>query len=537
MAQGIFGINSSFDSAALIDNLVELNRRPIDLNLAKRELEDQKLTSFLDLTDRLKTFKSVLTTINTESRFKATKGVFNNSVSTATTEVVDIVTNSSATSGTFSFTVNQLANETKLITDGFASINNLIPQGNLAITVGSTVTNVSIDASNNTLAGLRLAINNSGADVQANFLDDGSSLPSHLTISGTKTGTDNAVSMSMTIDLIGSGTVNLMGFTETQAAQDASVTVDGVSVTSSSNTLTDVIPNSVLTLLGTGDGTLTISSDLTTIKEQVQDFVDGFNDVMGHLNDQLALDEGTGTTSLLFGNFMVQNLQSNLRNLVTSSVTGVSGSFSYLSQIGIRTQDDGLLSIDDGQLDDALASDIDNVSQLFSSKGTTDNIALTFVGFTEDTQPGNFDIRVLNGVPQVSVAGANDFTDAVGSGNFFTGADGTAGEGLSFRISSTTVDGSFGSITLAVGVAELLNREVADLTDFSRNGPLDSEIDSATDTIDDLDDTIDEQEERLILFEEDLRERFSTLEVLLGQLDSQKQAFNSALDGLKAVSS
>ncbi len=536
MAQGIFGINSSFDSAALIDNLVELNRRPIDLNLAKRELESQKQTSFLDLTDRLKTFKSVLTTLNTESRFKSTKGVFNNTLSNATNEVVDVVTNSSATSGTFSFTVNQLAKETKVITDGFASINSAIPQGTLNITVGSTVTNVVIDSSNNTLAGLRLAINNSGADVQANFLDDGSSLPSHLTISGTKTGTDNAVSLSMTIDLIGPGKVDLMNFTETQAAQDASVTVDGIAVTSSSNTLTNVIPDSVLTLLSAGDGTITISSDLTAIKGQIEDFVDGFNDVMGFLNDQLALDVGTETTSLLFGNFMVQNLQSNLRNLVSSGVEGVSGSFSFLSQIGIRTQNDGLLSIDDGDLDDALASDIDNVSQLFSSKGTTDDIAVTFVGFTEETQPGSYDVRVLNGVPQLSVAGENNFTDAVGSGNFFSGAVGTAAEGLSFRI-STTGDGSFGSITLAVGVAELLNREVADLTDFSRNGPLDSEIDSAKATIEDLDDTIDEQEERLILFEDDLRERFSTLEVLLGQLDSQKQAFNSALDGLKSVSS
>ena len=90
---------------------------------------------------------------------------------------------------------------------------------------------------------------------------------------------------------------------------------------------------------------------------------------MAHLNDVLSLDADTGQTSVLFANFTVQNLQQTLRAISSQEILGVSGDFSYLSQIGIRTLSDGSLSIDDGDLSDALAEDVGNVSELFSKIG------------------------------------------------------------------------------------------------------------------------------------------------------------------------
>ena len=79
MAQNaIFGINSNLDTGGIIDNLIKLQRQPIDIVEAKRALEDAKLLSFRDLKDRLKNFKSVVNTLNTESRFLTTTGVFSN---------------------------------------------------------------------------------------------------------------------------------------------------------------------------------------------------------------------------------------------------------------------------------------------------------------------------------------------------------------------------------------------------------------------------------------------------------------------------
>ena len=536
MAQNaIFGINSNLDTGGIIDNLITLQRQPIDIVEAKRALEDAKLLSFKDLKDRLQSFKSVVNTLNTESRFLTTTGVFSNNNSTDTNDVASLTTTSAATSGTFSLVVNNLARETKLLSSGYADTSSEIDYGTVSITVGSTVTNITIDSGNNTLDGIRLAINNSGANARASFINDGSSTnPVKLVISGTQTGADNAVSISASKNLFGFGQVSPISFTETQAAQNASFVLDGVAVTKANNTVTDVIGGTTLTLESAGSGLITLSPDEEAIKEKVQNYVDGYNELNLHLNSELALTESSGETGVLFANFTVQNLQQKLRETLTGQVVGIDGEYSFLSQVGLRTQSDGTLSIDDGVLSTAIASDIGNVTQLFSSSGRTSSSAVTFVGFTDNTEPGGYKVRVSGGVVQLAASGSSTFVDAVGNGNFYAGAPGTGAEGLNFRISNLA-DGDYGTITLAIGAAQITNRILARLTDASLDGPLEAEIDSATETITDFDETIADLEERLVLFENSIRNRFTNLEVVLGRLNSQKAAFESSIDGIKSL--
>ena len=531
----IFGINSNLDTSGIIDNLVTLQRQPITIVEAKRALEEAKLLSFQDLKDRLQNFKSIVNTLNTESRFLTTEGVFSNKSATDTNKVATLTTSSSATSGTFSLVVNNLARETKLLSTGFADTSSTLNNGTVSITVGTSVTEITINESNNTLDGLRLAINNSGANVQANFLNDGSaSNPVKLVISGTETGSDNAVSIAASNTLFGFGQKTPITFSETQAAQNASFVLDGVSVTKADNTVTDVITGTTLQLESAGSGIITLSPDEDAIKEKIQNYVDGFNELMVHLNSELALTESTGETGILFANFTVQNLQQTLRETITDQVQGVTGDFSYLSQIGIKTQSDGTLTIDDGDLSTAIATNIENVTQLFSSTGRTTNSTVTFVAFTDNTVPGTYSVKVTNGVPQLAASGTTTFTDAVGNGNFYAGAAGTDAEGLNFRIGNLS-DGNYGEIILSVGVAQITNRVLARLTDASLEGPLEAEIDSANETIDEFDETILELEERLVLFESNLRDRFTNLEVVLGRLNSQREAFDNSIAGIQAL--
>lgn len=527
MAQNaIFGINSNLDTGGIIDNLVKLQRSPITIVEAKRGLEEAKLLSFQDLRNRLQSFKGVVNTLNTEARFLATKGDFSNSNATDTNTVVSLSTSSQATSGTFSLTVNNLARESKLVSEGFSSTSGAVTHGTINITIGETTTGITIDSTNDSVDGLRLAINNSGLNVNATFLNDGSSTnPLRLVLSGSNTGEDNSVS-------IGSGSA--VSFTESQSAQNANFILDGVAVTKSGNVVSDVIDGTVLTLESAGSGTVTLTSDTDEIKDKVQAYVDAYNELTLHLNAELALEDDTGETGVLFANFTIQNLQQKLRETISNEVLGVAGDFKFLSQIGIRTLSDGTLSIDDGDLSDALAADVANISQLFSSSSNTTSAAVTFVGFTNKTKPGSYDIRVSNGVPQMAASGSTTFVDAVGSGNFFAGAEGTDAEGLNFRISSLS-DGDYGTITLAIGVAQVTNRILANLTDASLEGPLEAEIDTATETIKDFDETISQLEGRMVLFEENLRERFTNLEVILGRLNSQRDVFDQSIAGIQAL--
>jgi flagellar hook-associated protein 2 len=531
----IFGINSNLDTGGIIDNLITLQRQPITIVEAKRSLEDAKLLSFQDLKDRLQNFKSVVNTLNTEARFLTTSGVFSNNSSTDNNDVASLTTSSSATSGTFSLTVNSLARETKLLSSGFSDTSSAIGNGTITLTVGTNTTEITIDDSNNTLDGIRLAINNSGANVQASFINDGSDTnPVKLVISGTQTGADNAVSISASNTLFGFGQNSPISFTETQAAQNASFVLDGVAVSKASNIVTDVIGGTTLTLESAGSGIITLSPDEEAIKEKVQNYVDGYNELNLHLNSELALTESTGETGVLFANFTVQNLQQQLREAATGQVVGVDGEFSFLSQVGVRTQTDGTLAVDDGALSTAIASDIGNVTQLFSSSGSSSNGAITFVGFTDNTEPGGYQVRVSGGVVQLATSGTSTFVDAVGNGNFYAGADGTDAEGLNFRIGDLT-DGDYGTLTLSIGVAQITDRIIARLTDASLEGPLEAEIDSATETIADFDQTIIDLEERLVLFETGLRARFTNLEVVLGRLNSQKSAFESSIAGIQSL--
>jgi len=552
MAQNaVFGINSNLDTQDIINKMVSLEARSMDLVEAKKQIEQQKLASFQELKNRLQTFKSVTTTLNTESRFVANKSVFSNNSFSDSNKVLDITTTSSASSGTYSLIVNNLATESKLITGGYAETTTSISSGAVTIVIGSSASStITIDSTNNTLDGLRLAINNLGLDVKASFLNDGAATnPYRLLISGTQTGSSGAVTMSANIT---SGTVT-MGFETTQTAQNARLSLDGVSITKSSNTITDVITGAALKLQSAGSGTISLSTDTEAITTKVSDFVDEFNDISLFLAEQLALDSETEQTGVLFGNFAVQNLQQILRSSISSKVTGISGDYTYLSQIGITTQSDGTIILDTDDFSDALVGDIENVSQLFSSNGSVTNSSVTYVGFTSDTEPGTYDIRVTSTgeritrdafgllspgsgastFVQLSNSGASTFVNATGSGNFWAGSSGDS-TGLNFRISSLT-DGSYGQISLSIGVAEILNRQLENLVDASLNGPLVTELDTITETVDDYNITLLDQAERLLEYEESLKVKFSNLEIVLGRLNAQRDTFNSSLAGIQDI--
>jgi len=537
MAQNaVFGINSNLDTQDIINKMVSLEARSMDLVEAKKQIEQQKLASFQELKNRLQTFKSVVTTLNTQSRFVVNKSVFSNNSFSDSNKVVDVTTTSSASSGTYSLIVNNLATESKLITSGYAGTTTSIASGTVTIVIGSSASaTVTINSTNNTLDGLRLAINNLGLDVKASFLNDGDATnPYRLLVSGTQTGSSGTVTMShYTFGNPFNPRPAAISFETTQTARDASLLLDGVSITKSSNTVTDVISGAALKLQSAGSGTISLSTDTEAITTKVSDFVEEYNDISLFLAEQLALDSETEETGVLFGNFAVQNLQQILRSSISTEVKGVSGDYTYLSQIGITTQSDGTIILDTDDFSDALVGDIENVSQLFSSNGSVTNSSVAYVGFTSDTEPGYYDLQVSNGVPQLSNSGASTFVNASGSGNFWAGSSGDS-TGLNFRISSLT-DGSYGQISLSIGVAEILNRELKDMVDSSLNGPLVTELDTIKETVDDYNETLLEQAERLLEFEESLKARFTNLEIVLGRLNAQRDTFKSSLAGIQDI--
>lgn len=340
----LVSLSSGLDTADLITKLVALQRRPVNLMETKKAFEDFRLKAFNDLRAKLTEFQLVVNQINTRSRFFVREGTFINSNPTNVNPVAGLEVSSQAASSSFALNVTQLAGETKTVSQGFATASTVVGTGTITLIVGGVPSDITLDASNNTGECIRDANNNAGLDVRAPLLNDGDpATPIRLLVSGTETGLANAIGVSIT----DGGGGALATFTETQAAQDALFTLDGVSISKAANTVTDAIEGATLTLLSPGQGTLSISTDSIAIKENVQSFVDGFNEVISFVNEQLAFDLDTDTEGTLFGNFTLLNLQTNLRSTVSGPVDGASGTFSFLSQIGIRTSADGTLTIND----------------------------------------------------------------------------------------------------------------------------------------------------------------------------------------------
>jgi flagellar hook-associated protein 2 len=360
------GLASGIDTSSMIDALVKIEHRPIDLLQNQQNDLSNKLSLFNQLSSLLGSLRSTAETLSTAANF------FVNKATTSDDSVVTATAGSNAATGSHSITVTSLASATTEASAAFASTTATLRQGTLAITVGSTTTNVTINAGNNTLAGVRDAINASGAAVNASIVQVGAN-SYRLVVSGKNTGTANAVS----IDESGltTGADPLPGFSVTQPESDAVISVDGISVARSTNVISDVLTGVTLELKNTTAAPIqvTVSTDSDAVKKQINDFVSAYNSVVSFIHEQTKYDSDNKTAGALIGDSTVQAAQRMLRSAVGGVV---SGTFVTLRDVGITIQEDDTLSVNGATLDAALAKDATGVSKVFldSTSGAASGI-------------------------------------------------------------------------------------------------------------------------------------------------------------------
>ena len=213
------GLATGVNTGTLIDDLLGLQRRPINVLESQKAGYEQKLTLFQELSGKLSALKTAATNLSTSASFFVKKASSSNET------VLTATAGSNAEAGSHTIMVSSLARVTSQASAGFGATTSNIRQGTLNITVGTTTTGITIDSNNNTLAGLRDAINGSGAQVTATIVQENAT-SYRLVVTGKSTGTANAVS----IDESGltTGTDPLPGFTVTQAATNAVLDVGAV---------------------------------------------------------------------------------------------------------------------------------------------------------------------------------------------------------------------------------------------------------------------------------------------------------------------
>lgn len=380
---------TALDVPSLVSQLMAVERRPIDQINARIASYETKISSYGTLSSLVSSFQGAATSLGVNLQKMTATGSDAN-VLTASADFT-------ATPGSYAVNVSQLAQSQNLVAAGQTSSTATIGDGT-ATTVtfdfgtisGGTLTNgvysgaafttngngtvsLVIDSTNNTLEGIRDAINAAGLDVRASIVNDGSGTPYRLALNSTNPGVSNSLKITTSG---GDGTVgNLLGYdpagtqnmTQALAAQNANLTVNGIAITSASNTLTQAIPGVSLTLKSTtaSTTTLTVARDTSAIGTGVAAFVDAYNALASQLKSRSAYGTNGQGAGALAGDGTLRLMQEQLRGIFNTPATG--GTLTRLSEVGISFQRDGSLKLDTVKLNNAVSTSFSDVSNLFTS--------------------------------------------------------------------------------------------------------------------------------------------------------------------------
>ncbi|MDM4771908.1 flagellar filament capping protein FliD [Solimonas sp. SE-A11] len=343
--------SSGLDVVSLVAQLVAVDRAKPDARIAAAQSKAQTRLSALGV------MKSALSNLQTTAKTLVGGGaVATPAVKSSREDLFTATTAPGAARGSFAVEVVSLAQSSKLISGPVASADTILGAGDVDITVGDKSFKVTLGSTDNSLGALRDAINKAtdNPGVTASLVTESGGV--RLLLTGNQTGASQAVSVSS----------SLISLNQTQAAADAHVKVEGFDVYSASNTVTGALDGVTLNLVkaepGT-TGTLALSTDNSASAKAVQDFVTKYNQVLTTINNLTKYDAATKTASTLTGDSTVRQTAAELRSIMSGSAPG--GAYSYLTQLGIKTGSDGLLSVDSAKLNEAIAKDSGSIARMF----------------------------------------------------------------------------------------------------------------------------------------------------------------------------
>ena len=298
---------------------------------------------------------------------------------------------STATAGTYSIRITQLAQSHQITNKDAKAVAAVTTDivggtsGTFTFRVGSGANQTVTLSSTATLDDLKAAINDLGAGATASIINTGSdTTPAYrLVLTAASTGAANGVTIvSDDTDLDLDNSSGTGGVDTLQAAQDATVVVgdpnqNPVTLTRSSNVVSDAIPGVTLTLLKTtGSSTVQVgvSRDVAAVKSNITALATAYNDVVKFINERNTYDTATKKGGIFFNEPTVRGVLTQLRTALSSSVAGLS-SVSTAGEIGFKTERDGTVTIDDAKLDTALASSYSAVKNLFINQTSSTGIA------------------------------------------------------------------------------------------------------------------------------------------------------------------
>lgn len=369
------GLVSGLNVEDIISKLMMVESRSLDMVKAEKLSYESKISSFGTLLSSISTLKSVNSPLKSSTVLGMKAGSSDTSVFTATAT-------SSASVGSYNIKVSQLAQAHAVYSGTYAADTDVVGTGTLTIQAGSAAAvDVTIDGTNNTLNGVRDAINGADAGVKASVINDGTGY--RLVVTSKSTGASNTVNVTVADDDLNntdasglsvlSYTAGAYNMTESQTAKDAILIIDSLTVTRSSNTISDLISGVTITLKKDSAGsthTLAVSKDTDGLESKLNSYISAYNKLISDIKTQ----KGTLTAKgPMYNESTTDNMMSNLRQVTITDYAG-----STLAAMGVTHDKYGVLSLDSTRFDEALA---DNESGVIA---TLNAMASSFESVLDD---------------------------------------------------------------------------------------------------------------------------------------------------------
>ncbi|WP_278800155.1 flagellar filament capping protein FliD [Marinobacter nauticus] len=414
------GIGSGVLNSDLVDQLVEAERAPTENRLDTRTQKAELLISAYG------TLKSAITELRLPMRQLSAPDNLKAFSATSSNEDVSVTVDSTkASRGTYNVNVLSLAQSQSLASSTFADRDSTsVGTGSFTISSGDKSATLTIDGSNNTLQGLADEINEAGIGVSAGVIDTGSGF--RLVLSSEETGEANAISVSVTDDdgnnddaaglsqfVFNDTTQNMQ---ETIAAKDARVEINGIEITRSTNSFTDVIDGLSFEAKAEGvTSTIKVEQDFGAVADRVGAFVEKFNALQTTIKGLSGFNAETGQGGILSGDTTIRSIQAQLRNVLGRVVPGLeNASIRTLADVGITTDyETGGLSFDRAKFEEQLKKNPDDVTALFAEQGRTSSADVEFLGSGSGTTRGNYAINITQAATQGGVLGDSALADGV----------------------------------------------------------------------------------------------------------------------------
>lgn len=460
------GIGSGLLTADLAEQIIAAEREATDKRLEFRTAKvEAQITAYGEVKSALSSLDAAAKALASATNIRQTKATSSNS------SAVTATTSSTAEVGNYSIVVDSIAQSHTIASPRYNSVTDTLGTGTLTFRFGTFDYDASnniqgfeqnsagrefsltLNSSNNTLGGVRDAINAANIGVQASLVNDGSGY--RLLLSSKEAGLDNA----MEITVAGDAGLQALAYNEaqndsannmllTQKAADAELTINGLAITSRSNQLTEVIRGATINLNSATAGStvnLSITRDTSAVVERTEAFIEAYNFYREVYSEVTKFSPDDPQGGLLLGDSTLRTVQNQVRSALTQIVAGLENSqYRSLADIGIFTNstDNYKLALNVDKLEQAFQNSIDSVTGLFANRTVANDGLINYIAKSADTKPGEYDVVITQIATQATMKGRPITAPTAGNPLIIGGSND------SFRIN---VDGTTATIDLVQG--------------------------------------------------------------------------------------